>query len=88
MLLFATGELEAGVALVVQAARRIQERIGDHEGGGVALSFLAQMTFAKGDPARALARPRQAGRRRPPPLAGRSRRATAGSSPYAKETTR
>jgi tetratricopeptide (TPR) repeat protein len=53
MLLFATGEREAGVALV-QDARRIQERIGDHEGGGVAQSFLAQMTFAQGDPARAL----------------------------------
>ncbi len=52
MLLFATGEHEAGVALV-QAARRIQERIGDHEGGGVAQSFLAQMTFAQGDPGRA-----------------------------------
>jgi len=52
MLLFATGEREAGVALV-QDARRIQERIGDHEGGGVALSFLAQMTFALGDPGRA-----------------------------------
>ena len=49
MLLFATGEREAGVALV-QDARRIQERIGDHELGGVAQSFLAQMTFAQGDP--------------------------------------
>jgi tetratricopeptide (TPR) repeat protein len=54
MLLFATGELDAGVALVYQA-RRIQERLGDCEGGGVALSFLAQMTFAKGDHAGALA---------------------------------
>jgi non-specific serine/threonine protein kinase len=53
MLLFATGEREAGVALV-QDARRIQESIGDHEGGGVAQSFLAQMTFAQGDPGRAL----------------------------------
>ena len=49
MLLFATGKREAGVALV-QDARRIQERIGDHELGGVAQSFLAQMTFAQGDP--------------------------------------
>ena len=49
MLLFATGEREAGVALV-RDARRIQERIGDHEGGGVAQSFLAQMTFAQGGP--------------------------------------
>ena len=54
MLLFATGELDAGVALVEQA-RQIQERAGDYEVGGVALSFLAQMTFAKGDHARALA---------------------------------
>jgi predicted ATPase/serine/threonine protein kinase len=53
MLLFATGEREAGVALV-QDARRIQERIGDHEGGGLAQSFFAQMTFAQGDPGRAL----------------------------------
>jgi tetratricopeptide (TPR) repeat protein len=45
---FVTGDLEAGAALVEQA-RRIQERIGDCEGGGMALSFLAQMTFAKGD---------------------------------------
>ena len=29
--------------------------MNDHEGGGVALSFLAQMSFAKGDHARALA---------------------------------
>jgi len=54
LLLFATGDLDAGVALV-QEARRIQERLGDCEGGGLALSFLAQMTFAKGDHARALA---------------------------------
>jgi len=54
MLLFATGNLDAGMTLV-HDARRIQERIGDHEGGGVALSFLAQMTFAKGDPTAALA---------------------------------
>ena len=53
MLLFATGDLEAGIALVGQA-RRIQERIEDREGGGVALSFLAQMTSAKGDHVRAL----------------------------------
>jgi tetratricopeptide (TPR) repeat protein len=54
MLLFATGDLEAGIALV-ERARRIQQRLGDCEGGGVALSFLAQMTFAKGDHAGALA---------------------------------
>jgi tetratricopeptide (TPR) repeat protein len=59
MLLFVTGEREAGIALV-QRARGIQERIGDHEGGGVAQSFLAQMTFAQGDPGRASALYREA----------------------------
>jgi non-specific serine/threonine protein kinase len=59
MLLFATGEREAGLALV-QDARRVQEPIGDHEGGGVAQSFLAQMTFAQGDPERALTLYREA----------------------------
>jgi non-specific serine/threonine protein kinase len=59
MLLFATGKREAGVALV-QEARRIQERIGDHEGGGVAQSFLAQMTFSEGDPGKALTLYREA----------------------------
>jgi non-specific serine/threonine protein kinase len=54
MLLFATGDLEAGIVLI-QQARRIQERLGDCEGGGLGLSFLAQMTFAKGDHAGALA---------------------------------
>jgi tetratricopeptide (TPR) repeat protein len=54
MLLFSTGNLDAGIALLEQA-RRIHERLQDHEGGGVALSFLAQMHFVKGDHARALA---------------------------------
>jgi tetratricopeptide (TPR) repeat protein len=53
MLLFATGNLEAGMALV-EKARQLHARFDDHEGRGVALSFLAQMTFAKGDHARAL----------------------------------
>ncbi|HSC27380.1 MAG TPA: protein kinase [Vicinamibacterales bacterium] len=53
MLLFATGHVDAGVQLV-EEARRIQERIGDYEGGGLALSFLAQMRFAQGDVVRAL----------------------------------
>jgi tetratricopeptide (TPR) repeat protein len=53
MLLFATGDLDAGIEFVNQA-RQTQQRLGDYEGGGVALSFLAQMTFAKGDHARAL----------------------------------
>ena len=59
MLLFATGDCEAGVKLV-QEARRVQEPIGDHEGGGVAQSFLAQMTFAQGDPEKALTLYREA----------------------------
>jgi tetratricopeptide (TPR) repeat protein len=54
MLLFATGKLDAGMALV-EKARQIHVRFDDHEGRGVALSFLAQMTFAKGEHARALA---------------------------------
>ncbi len=53
MLLFATGNLEAGMA-VVEQARSIHVRMNDHEGRGVTLSFLAQMAFAKGDHARAL----------------------------------
>jgi non-specific serine/threonine protein kinase len=53
LLLFATGELSGGRALI-EAARRIQERNGDHEVGGMALSFLAQMSFAEGDFAGAL----------------------------------
>jgi predicted ATPase/tRNA A-37 threonylcarbamoyl transferase component Bud32 len=48
MQMFVTGDLEGGRALVEQA-RRIQIRIGDFEGGGVALSFLASMAFAGGD---------------------------------------
>ena len=54
MLLYATGDIEGGMAMV-ERARRIHERDDDYEGRGVALSFLAQMTFAKGDHARALA---------------------------------
>jgi len=54
MLLFSTGDLEGGMALV-EAARAIHARMGDHEGRGVSTSFLAQMTFAKGGHARALA---------------------------------
>jgi tetratricopeptide (TPR) repeat protein len=56
---FSTGDLDGGIARVVEA-RRIQERIEDYEGGGVALSFLAQMTFARGDTAGALELYRQA----------------------------
>ena len=51
---FAAGDLEGGMALV-ERARRIQQRLDDCEGGGVALSFLAQMTSAQGDQERALA---------------------------------
>jgi len=53
MLLFATGDLDAGMELVTEG-RRVSERLADYELGGVAQSFLAQMTFAKGDAARAL----------------------------------
>jgi len=48
MLRFLTGDLAGGRSLVEQG-RRIQIRIGDHEIGGMALSFLASMTFASGD---------------------------------------
>jgi len=48
MQLFATGEAEAGAAMV-EAANRVQVRNGDFEGGGMALSFLASMRFAAGD---------------------------------------
>ena len=48
MLRFVTGDLEAGRALI-KKARVVQERLHDREGGGMALSFLAQMSFARGD---------------------------------------
>ena len=50
--LFVTGAADAGFAMLTEA-RRIQTRIGDYEGGGLALSFLAQMTAAKGEVGRA-----------------------------------
>jgi predicted ATPase len=53
MLRFVSGDLDAGIILI-EEARRIQERLNDREGGGLALSFLAQMSFAKGDHAGAL----------------------------------
>jgi len=59
MLLFATGNLDAGMTLV-EEARQIHAGMNDHEGRGVALSFMAQMTFAKGDHARALTLYREA----------------------------
>jgi tetratricopeptide (TPR) repeat protein len=54
MWVFLMGDLAGGIELV-EAARRIQKRLGDYEGGGMALSFLAQMTFAQGDQAGAVA---------------------------------
>ena len=54
MLRFVSGDLASGMSLI-EEARQIQERLNDHEGGGMALSFLAQMSFAKGDHERALA---------------------------------
>jgi tetratricopeptide (TPR) repeat protein len=53
MLRFVTGDVDGGM-VPVDEGRRICERLHDHEGGGVSRSFLAQMTFAKGDYARAL----------------------------------
>jgi non-specific serine/threonine protein kinase len=57
--LFATGKLDAGMALVQQAIQ-LHASYDDHEGRGVATSVLAQMTYAKGDHALALVRYRQA----------------------------
>jgi predicted ATPase/tRNA A-37 threonylcarbamoyl transferase component Bud32 len=48
MRMFVAGDVEDGMAMV-ESARRIQLRIGDFEGGGMALSFLASMKFAKGE---------------------------------------
>jgi non-specific serine/threonine protein kinase len=59
MLRFATGQLDAGIALVEQSIQ-IYARLDDHEGRGVSLSFLAQMTYGKGDHARALSLYREA----------------------------
>jgi predicted ATPase len=59
MMLFLTGDVEAGMALTLDGLK-IQERLGDCEGGGVGLSFLAQMTAAKGDAAGAVAYYRRA----------------------------
>jgi non-specific serine/threonine protein kinase len=59
LLLFVTGDLPAGMSLI-EDARRIQIRIGDFEGGGMTLSFLAQMCFVKGDHVRAMATYREA----------------------------
>ena len=50
--LFVCGALDAGFALITEA-RKVQMRIGDDEGGGLALSFLGQMTAARGDVGRA-----------------------------------
>jgi tetratricopeptide (TPR) repeat protein len=54
MRLFSGGDLEDGMKLV-RSACEVSQRIADYEIGGVAHSFLAQMTFAKGDAPRALA---------------------------------
>ena len=59
MLLFATGDLGGGMALVDRALQSAVRR-DDCEGGGVGRSFLAQMTFAKGDHAGASALYREA----------------------------
>ena len=54
MRLFSGGDLDDGMRLV-RSACEVSQRIADYEIGGVAHSFLAQMTFAKGDAPRALA---------------------------------
>jgi predicted ATPase/tRNA A-37 threonylcarbamoyl transferase component Bud32 len=59
MVLFVTGDIEAGIRLVEEAST-MAERRGDFEQQGIGLSFLAQMTFAKGDHVKALAVYRQA----------------------------
>jgi predicted ATPase len=59
MQLFVTGDLEGGAALA-ESARRIQMPRRDCEGGGISASFLASMTFAKGDLPGALALYREA----------------------------
>jgi tetratricopeptide (TPR) repeat protein len=46
--------------VLVEEARRIHERLEDREGAGMAFSFLAQMSFAKGDHGRALGLYREA----------------------------
>ncbi len=56
---YVSGDVDGGVALV-EAARRLQIPLDDCEGGGIALSFLASMTFSRGDMAGALALYRQA----------------------------
>ena len=48
MRMFSDGDPEGGRAMV-ESARRIQTRIGDCECGGLALSFLASMSFSEGD---------------------------------------
>lgn len=56
---FIVGDSDSGLSML-QDARRIQMRIGDAEGGGMTLSFLAQMQFARGDIAQAVEFYRQA----------------------------
>jgi tetratricopeptide (TPR) repeat protein len=53
MRLFSGGDLDDGMTMVSEACG-VSRRIADYEIGGVAQSFLAQMTFAKGDAAHAL----------------------------------
>jgi serine/threonine-protein kinase PknK len=48
MWLFTQDDIDGGIAIIGEA-RRIQVPAGDFEGGGLALSFLASMTFARGD---------------------------------------
>jgi tetratricopeptide (TPR) repeat protein len=52
MLLFQEGKLDDGIRLVEEGLQ-IQRRMKDCEGGGIALSFLASMSFARGNLTRA-----------------------------------
>jgi tetratricopeptide (TPR) repeat protein len=58
-LLFSTGRIDEGIASAL-AAIEIGRRLDEHELRGVTMSFLAQMTFAKGDHARSIEIYRQA----------------------------
>ncbi len=59
MVLFSTGRLDDGIAMIEQSIE-VGRRLDEHEIRGVAMSFLAQMTFAKGEHARSVEIYRQA----------------------------
>ncbi len=51
---YLAGDADGGTAMV-RSAREMQVRMGDYEGGGISLSFLAQMKFTAGDYGEAMA---------------------------------